>query len=169
MRVVGVDPGAHNGVAIFDTETGIWYADQMMLRSTEAGKWRLDQSEMEDWLDRLTNVGLIVVEDFIQRPRSMRGRDGKRIASNDQWIEQYTAKVVGACSQTAKRLSARYVQQQPTILPAAYAWLGWEYPKDKHHIRDAMAHAYYWTRKHGLVERGFRGNTVKGVLGRSTD
>ncbi len=151
MRIAGVDPGAHNGVAIYDTELKKFvFADQKMLTKTKTG-YQLSGSEMEDWLfdiaDGAYDLDVFVCENFIQRPRKMAGK------GNEVWIEQYTAEVVGACALVARIGDASFVKQEPLILEAAYAWLGWNYKTDKNHIKDGMAHAYHWGRKHGVIER----------------
>ena len=146
MRICGVDPGANNGVGIWDTETNRFeYADQLMLTEVGKGKYRFFDSEMDEWLTQHQACDVYVVENYIQRPRGMAGK------GNEVWIEQYTAEVVGAVAMAAMFLDAQYFKQEPSILRAAYAWRGKEYPKDKTHIEDGMSHAYYWARKRGLT------------------
>jgi hypothetical protein len=149
MRICGIDPGAHNGVGIYDTERQRFeYADQFMLIEVSRGKYKFSGSEMEEWLVRgHYPCDVYVVENYIQRPRSMAGK------GNEVWIEQFTAEVVGGVSVAANFHGAKFVKQEPTILPAGYGWRGKDYKKDKTHIEDGMTHAYYYARKRGLIQR----------------
>ncbi len=136
LHILGVDPGGTTGLARLHVgEEGPWWQIAEQVRDKEMFSW-LDHAELPD---------VVVVEDFIARPKLTDGR----------WTELPTAKLIGAIEYWAHTKGVRFILQQPSCKPVGYAKAGLEYKKGKQgtHMQDAMAHAAFYASKIGYQTR----------------
>lgn len=169
LKVLGVDPGATTGLAIFDTEQGRFcFVDEKKLIRTQGNKYIIFGSELMEWVQLMADeirteyrsFDAIACENFIQRPYRAELRSGKTTNAlkfdQDLWVIQYTAKLVGVFTALATILDIPYVEQEPSIKPVGYGILGNRYVPGKPgtHILDAMAHAAFYCHRRGIIWKG---------------
>lgn len=127
--ILAVDPGKHNGVAIFeDVKDGkleincVWTVDQLIDATNGFN----------------SDISVIVVEDYIIGPKGNQGSRGEAI------------QVIGILRALASRLNVPLIRQQPEKRLIAAKWAGETIRKG--HMPDdqsARLHGIYYLRVHG--------------------
>lgn len=137
MRLLAIDPGKANGLALLDTKQDRVLRNAWTVRGVE---------KLYAELDECYEPGLtIVAEDYVNRPPQAGGFD-------HHWDKGFTHRVIGAIEHWAWSNKLGIVTlQQPSIKPAMYGLVGLKYvkgAKNMHHI-DAAVHGFkfLWDRK----------------------
>jgi hypothetical protein len=130
---LGIDPGKTTGTAwVRQNEDGkIGVLDFADIEWPKFGLW-VDQwqAHAEMFKGHPDERIIVICEDFIQRD-----------TKGGEWVQQATAKQVGACWLRAFQLGWKYVEQQPSVKPVGYKLFGM--PNKHKHYQDAIAHCYY--------------------------
>lgn len=124
--------------------------------------YAFDPGESTGWAKfvdtQIAEIGTTKLEDIYKLIEKLEGDifvvesftvDKKRTG---QWDKGKTLQVIGALKLRANQIGAIVVEQQPSIKPIAYKWMGGQYQKGKknqHHL-DAVAHGNYYLIKNKL-------------------
>lgn len=126
---MGIDPGKHNGVCIYDAK---FYLMQMFTVMSD---------DMVIFLDQFDNITTCVIEDYRLFPNK---------AKQQIYSDMETSRVIGRVEAWAERGKIRLIKQPSKIKPTGYAWLGKKpLPKSnsRNHELDAHVHFMYWAIK----------------------
>ncbi len=133
-KIIGVDPGKMNGIAIFNGDGSLDTFGQMTI------------DEILDWSDSYDqDISVLVVEDFVTFKKRAMQQAGSR---------QHASQVIGMMKSFAKRKGARLVLQEASKLSTAEKVSGIKMPADHSvsHQVSAYNHAYFWMHNAGIVE-----------------
>ena len=131
--VISVDPGETTGIAYW-TDYGK-YLDREMLT----------QEQLFDKLEQLTDVTVVVCEDYRLRQGKQMAQTGSRFVA---------VQVIGALKAYARRIGAKFVLQPPNILTIAALHSQVKRPSNhaKSHDIDAYNHGFYYFETQGLLK-----------------
>ena len=131
--VVSVDPGETTGIAYW-TDKG-----ELINRET------LTQDELMDKLETLSNVTVIVCEDYRLRQGKQMVQTGSRFVA---------VQIIGALKAYARRVGAKFVLQPANVLTIAALHSGVKRPANhaRYHDIDAYNHGYYYFETKGLLQ-----------------
>lgn len=132
-KVIGIDPGKMNGIAIFNGDGSV------------DGYGQMDLDELLDWTTEYEEpVSAVIVEDFILFKKRAIQQSGSRM---------HASQVIGMMKSFAKRKDAFFLLQKSDILPTAEKISGVKMPADHSisHQISAYNHAYFWMHKAGIV------------------
>jgi hypothetical protein len=130
-RLLAIDPGIHNGWAIF--KNGV----VENLGSIDG------VAEFDKWLHNQDNIDVVVIEDF----RLFRHKAKQQIGSKFEAVQ-----VIGLVESWARRQGAKVVKQNADILAIAPKWSKMPMPKNhsvSHHV-SAYNHAFYYLVKNDM-------------------
>jgi hypothetical protein len=124
--ILAIDPGDVSGYAFLNREGVL----------ADMGQFKL--ANMPTFLDSLSGVSVIVLENFRIRP-----------GQNFSWSEMNTIQVIGAIKYRAHQLKCPVVLQEPSAYPIGIKWAGLVLPKDHSisHQVVAYAHGTYYSHK----------------------
>ncbi len=102
--------------------------------------WGDDGDVILDWIEEQPEVDVWIVENYRVRPTTMRQGHA------NTWSESHESQIIGAVRSHARRTSAEFVTQEPSLKPVGYGMAGLKYVphKKRAHIQDAVAHGVYW-------------------------
>jgi hypothetical protein len=131
--IISVDPGETTGVA--------YWEDNGTFISREA----LTQDEILDKVETLSDVTVIVVEDYRLRQGKQMVQTGSRFVA---------VQIIGALKAYARRVGAKFVLQPANVLTVAALHSGVKRPSNhsKSHDIDAYNHGYYYLETKGLLQ-----------------
>lgn len=138
--IIAIDPGAMNGLAVFDEEGELVSFCQLTI--DELIQWFIDYEE---------EVSTVVIEDY---------RLYKKRAIQQSGSNMPASRVIGQAEMFAKMKGAELVKQRADILPTGQKLTGIKMPSDHSisHQFSAMIHGAYWLIKQGrrktALERG---------------
>lgn len=136
MKILGVDPGKHSGVAMLEIKN-------KRAKLTEAYvELNVGSEKFRSLIEQATYV---VVEDFKVRP-------GKARQGAFDWDQMETPKIIGKIELLADELGKKIILQQPSVKPVGYGYAGMKYVPGKSgmHVFDAAAHALFYLVKNDL-------------------
>ena len=128
--ILGVDPGKTTGLSLIEV-----IEKKITLKMVRESR---DETAV-DWLDLLQEADVVVLEDFLVRPKNAR-------TGSFDWNDMVAPRVIGAVTALSQVLHKKLVKQQPSIKPIGFAWSNQRYVKGKKgtHVQDATAHAVYY-------------------------
>lgn len=131
--IISVDPGETTGIA--------YWEDNGTFISREA----LTQDEILDKVETLSDVTVIVVEDYRLRQGKQMVQTGSRFVA---------VQIIGALKAYARRVGAKFVLQPANVLTIAALHSGVKRPSNhsKSHDIDAYNHGYYYFETKGLLQ-----------------
>ena len=131
--IISVDPGETTGIA--------YWEDNGTFISREA----LTQDEILDKVETLSDVTVIVVEDYRLRQGKQMVQTGSRFVA---------VQIIGALKAYARRVGAKFVLQPANVLTVAALHSGVKRPSNhsKSHDIDAYNHGYYYLETKGLLQ-----------------
>jgi hypothetical protein len=131
--IISVDPGETTGIA--------YWEDDGTFISREA----LTQDEILDKVETLSDVTVIVVEDYRLRQGKQMVQTGSRFVA---------VQIIGALKAYARRVGAKFVLQPANVLTVAALHSGVKRPSNhsKSHDIDAYNHGYYYFETKGLLQ-----------------
>jgi hypothetical protein len=131
--IISVDPGETTGIA--------YWEDDGTFISREA----LTQDEILDKVETLSDVTVIVVEDYRLRQGKQMAQTGSRFVA---------VQIIGALKAYARRVGAKFVLQPANVLTVAALHSGVKRPSNhsKSHDIDAYNHGYYYLETKGLLQ-----------------
>jgi hypothetical protein len=131
--IISVDPGETTGIA--------YWEDNGTFISREA----LTQDEILDKVETLSDVTVIVVEDYRLRQGKQMVQTGSRFVA---------VQIIGALKAYARRVGAKFVLQPANVLTVAALHSGVKRPSNhsKSHDIDAYNHGYYYFETKGLLQ-----------------
>ena len=131
--IISVDPGETTGIA--------YWGDDGTFISREA----LTQDEILDKVETLSDVTVIVVEDYRLRQGKQMVQTGSRFVA---------VQIIGALKAYARRVGAKFVLQPANVLTVAALHSGVKRPSNhsKSHDIDAYNHGYYYFETKGLLQ-----------------
>jgi hypothetical protein len=131
--IISVDPGETTGIA--------YWEDDGTFISREA----LTQDEILDKVETLSDVTVIVVEDYRLRQGKQMVQTGSRFVA---------VQIIGALKAYARRVGAKFVLQPANVLTIAALHSGVKRPSNhsKSHDIDAYNHGYYYFETKGLLQ-----------------
>ena len=105
----------------------------------------LTQEQLFDKLEQLTDVTVIVCEDYRLRQGKQMAQTGSRFVA---------VQVIGALKSYAHRTKAKFVLQSPQVLTVAALHSQVKRPSNhaKSHAVDAYNHGYYYFETQGLLQ-----------------
>lgn len=124
-RLLAIDPGIHNGWAIF--KNGI-IEDLGTIDGIH---------EFDEWLHKQENIDLVVLEDFVLFRHKAQVQIGSKFE---------VTQVIGMVKSWARRNKIPVVMQKSDVLPIAGTWSKMPMPKDhskSHHVA-AYNHGFYY-------------------------
>lgn len=124
--ILAIDPGRVSGYAFLNMEGVL------------ADMGQFDLKDMHEFLDSLTNIEHLIVENFRIRPEM-----------NFSWSEMETIQVIGAIKYRAHQLGIKPVMQEPSSYSIGAKWAGVTIPKNHSisHQVVAYAHGTYYSHK----------------------
>jgi hypothetical protein len=131
--VISVDPGDTTGIAYWEND------------GTFISREAMSQDELFDKLEQLSDVTVIVCEDYRLRQGKQMAQTGSRFVA---------VQVLGALKAYARRVGAKFVLQQPQVLSVAALHSQVKRPSNhaKSHDIDAYNHGYYYFETKGLLK-----------------
>lgn len=133
-RIIGIDPGKMNGIAIFHGDGTLDTFGQM------------DMNELEEWQDTYEeDVSWVIVEDFVLFKKRAFQQAGSRM---------HASQVIGMMKAFARRKGARLTLSPADNLPIAEKVSGKRMPSDHSisHQVSAYNHAFLAMHKAGIVK-----------------
>lgn len=131
--VISVDPGETTGIAY-------WTNDGQIVE-----KEALTQEQLFDKLEQLSDVTVIVCEDYRLRQGKQMAQTGSRFVA---------VQIIGALKAYARRVGAKFVLQSPQVLTIAALHSQVKRPSNhaKSHDIDAYNHGFYYFETQGLLK-----------------
>lgn len=131
--VISLDPGETSGIA--------YWEDNGTYISREA----LTQDELFDKLETLSDVTVIVCEDYRLRQGKQMVQTGSRFVA---------VQIIGALKAYARKCGSKFVLQTPNVLSVASLHSGVKRPSNHaiSHDVDAYNHGYYYFETKGLLQ-----------------
>jgi hypothetical protein len=131
--IISVDPGETTGIAYW-SNTGEFVEREA-----------LTQEQLFDKLEQLSDVTVIVCEDYRLRQGKQMAQTGSRFVA---------VQVIGALKAYARRVGAKFVLQNPQVLSVAALHSQVKRPSNhaKSHDIDAYNHGYYYFETKGLLQ-----------------
>jgi hypothetical protein len=131
--IISVDPGETTGVAYWENN------------GTFISREALTQDEILDKVETLSDVTVIVVEDYRLRQGKQMVQTGSRFVA---------VQIIGALKAYARRVGAKFVLQPANVLTVAALHSGVKRPSNhsKSHDIDAYNHGYYYLETKGLLQ-----------------
>jgi len=131
--VISVDPGDTTGIAYWEDD------------GTFISRETMSQNELFDKLEQLSDVTVIVCEDYRLRQGKQMAQTGSRFVA---------VQIIGALKAYARRVGAKFVLQPPNILTIAAMHSQVKRPSNhaKSHDIDAYNHGFYYFETKGLLK-----------------
>ena len=131
--VISVDPGYTTGIAYWEDD------------GTFISRETMSQNELFDKLEQLSDVTVIVCEDYRLRQGKQMAQTGSRFVA---------VQIIGALKAYARRVGAKFVLQPPNILTIAAMHSQVKRPSNhaKSHDIDAYNHGFYYFETKGLLK-----------------
>jgi hypothetical protein len=131
--IISVDPGETTGIAYWEND------------GTFISREALTQDEILDRVETLSDVTVIVVEDYRLRQGKQMVQTGSRFVA---------VQIIGALKAYARRVGAKFVLQPANVLTVAALHSGVKRPSNhsKSHDIDAYNHGYYYFETKGLLQ-----------------
>ena len=131
--IISVDPGETTGIAYWEND------------GTIISREALTQDEILDKGETLSDVTVIVVEDYRLRQGKQMVQTGSRFVA---------VQIIGALKAYARRVGAKFVLQPANVLTVAALHSGVKRPSNhsKSHDIDAYNHGYYYFETKGLLQ-----------------
>jgi hypothetical protein len=131
--VISVDPGETSGIAYWEND------------GTFISREALPQDELFDKLEQLSDVTVVVCEDYRLRQGKQMAQTGSRFVA---------VQVIGALKAYARRVKAKFVLQNPQVLSVAALHSQVKRPSNhaKSHDIDAYNHGFYYFETKGLLK-----------------
>lgn len=131
--IISVDPGETTGIAYWEND------------GTFISREALTQDEILDKVETLSDVTVIVVEDYRLRQGKQMVQTGSRFVA---------VQIIGALKAYARRVGAKFVLQPANVLTIAALHSGVKRPSNhsKSHDIDAYNHGYYYFETKGLLQ-----------------
>ena len=131
--IISVDPGETTGIAYWEND------------GTFISREALTQDEILDKVETLSDVTVIVVEDYRLRQGKQMVQTGSRFVA---------VQIIGALKAYARRVGAKFVLQPANVLTVAALHSGVKRPSNhnKSHDIDAYNHGYYYLETKGLLQ-----------------
>ena len=131
--VISVDPGDTTGIAYWEDD------------GTFISRETMSQNELFDKLEQLSDVTVIVCEDYRLRQGKQMAQTGSRFVA---------VQIIGALKDYARRVGAKFVLQPPNILTIAAMHSQVKRPSNhaKSHDIDAYNHGFYYFETKGLLK-----------------
>jgi hypothetical protein len=131
--VISVDPGETTGIAYWEND------------GTFISREALPQDDLLDKLETLSDVTVIVTEDYRLRQGKQMVQTGSRFVA---------VQIIGALKAYARRVGAKFVLQPANILTIAALHSGVKRPSNHaiSHDIDAYNHGYYYFETKGLLQ-----------------
>jgi hypothetical protein len=131
--IISVDPGETTGIAYWEND------------GTFISREALTQDEILDKVETLSDVTVIVVEDYRLRQGKQMVQTGSRFVA---------VQIIGALKAYARRVGAKFVLQPANVLTVAALHSGVKRPSNhsKSHDIDAYNHGYYYFETKGLLQ-----------------
>jgi hypothetical protein len=131
--VISVDPGETTGIAYWNDN------GEFVERET------LPQDDLLDKLETLSDVTVIITEDYRLRQGKQMVQTGSRFVA---------VQIIGALKAYARRVGAKFVLQPANILTIAALHSGVKRPSNHaiSHDIDAYNHGYYYFETKGLLQ-----------------
>ncbi len=131
--VISVDPGETSGIAFWEDD------------GTFISRETVNQDELFDLIERLSDVTVIVCEDYRLRQGKQMAQTGSRFVA---------VQIIGALKAYARRVGAKFVLQTPQVLSVAALHSQVKRPSNhaKSHDIDAYNHGFYYFETKGLLK-----------------
>ena len=131
--VISVDPGETSGIAFWEDD------------GTFISRETANQDELFDLIEHLSDVTVIVCEDYRLRQGKQMAQTGSRFVA---------VQIIGALKAYARRVGAKFVLQPPNILTIAAMHSQVKRPSNhaKSHDIDAYNHGFYYFETKGLLK-----------------
>jgi hypothetical protein len=131
--VISVDPGETSGIAFWEDD------------GTFISRETVNQDELFDLIERLSDVTVIVCEDYRLRQGKQMAQTGSRFVA---------VQIIGALKAYARRVKAKFVLQTPQVLSVAALHSQVKRPSNhaKSHDIDAYNHGFYYFETKGLLK-----------------
>lgn len=133
-KIIGVDPGKMNGIAIFNGDGSLDTFGQLTIE--ELKTWQNEYPHEVSW---------VIVEDFVLFKKRALQQAGSRM---------HASQVIGFMETFAMRKGAKFTLSPADNLPTAEKVSGKKMPSqhDISHQVSAYNHAYLWMHKAGIVQ-----------------
>lgn len=132
---VAIDPGLTTGYALYD-EAG---------RMLDMGSFKGTPENVIEFFGRIPNIDVAIVEEYKIYPHKMHQHVGSKVE---------TIQVIGMVKTCAANIGADVVEQQSSVKPIGYNYLGKKPPSNKKrsHMWDAHAHGTFYLVSKGIVK-----------------